>query len=151
MSSKPDQQRHCSFPPHSQHTEGWMWDTGGDRPSCPNHRAEVPEMWGHLRLCSQLTESWKIMNLCCFKLLPFGDGHYTAKTNLNIIYSVLYSFIDEIFIGYLLCTKHLGIQHWRYQHKCAWTFSVRGDSLLQEISHSISIESYLIAEGWIDP
>lgn len=49
---------------------------------------------------------------------------------------MLYSFVYEIFIGYLLCTKHSGIWHRINQPRCAWTFSIKGDSLLKEIPHS---------------
>lgn len=84
---------------------GPRWETWRERPSCPNPRADVPEMWDHLRLFSQPTEPWKIMNRCS-KLLHFGVVHYAVKANWNIIHFVFYSFIREIFIEYLLCTKH---------------------------------------------
>lgn len=119
----------------------------------PSHAADVPEMWNHLRLSNQLTESWERMNHCCFRLLHLEMIHYTAKANWNIyiMLPLCALFILTWNTYWLLTLPQALFKTQEYstepiRHKCAWTFSVKGDSRLREIAHSVSIELQLIAE-----
>lgn len=74
--------------------------------------------------------------------------HYRTKASLNIIGFVLYSFVYEIFIGYLLFIMHMEYSTEQLSTNVPGHF--QGDSPLKEISRPVSIILYLIAVISID-
>lgn len=110
MSSKPNQQRYYDFHFHClEMVKPKMTDTWRERPICPamQRMSQKCETISDCPTNSQNHEKeWIIVVLDYYIWRWFITQQKLIETSILCFHCVLYSFLREILIGYLLCHKH---------------------------------------------